>query len=114
MPDSDTMLRTAEQMQERFKLPRFAFAVDGCQVKFTCAPRGLPENKVPQMFWCRKQCYSINVQVTGNEKFICDLDVGWLGSTYDARKKIVDFAKAWVRTVLCSDLAGSGACNLVF
>ena len=85
MPDSDTMLRTAEQMQERFKLPRFAFAVDGCQVKFTSAPRGLPENKVPQMFWCRKQCYSINVQVTGNEKYICDLDVGWPGSTHDAR-----------------------------
>ena len=85
MPDSNTMQETAERMQDKFNLPRFAFAVDGCQVQFTNAPRKLPPNKVAQQFWCRKQFYSINVQVVGNDKFIYDLDVGWPGSTHDAR-----------------------------
>ena len=83
MPDSDTMQNTAERMQEKFQLPRFA--VDGCQVKFSSAPRKLPPNKVAQQFWCRKQFHSINVQVVGNDKFIYDLDVGWPGATHDAR-----------------------------
>ena len=85
MPDGDTMQSTAERMQDKFHLPRFAFAVDGCQVKFTSAPRKLPPNMFAQSFWCRKQYYSINVQLIGNDKYIYDLDVGWPGSTHDAR-----------------------------
>ena len=37
------------------------------------------------MFWCRNQFFSLNVQVAGNDKFINDVDVGWPGSTHDAR-----------------------------
>ena len=85
MPNADTMQKTAERMQDKFSLPRFAFAVDGCQVRFTNAPRKLPANKVAQMFWCRKQFYALNVQVVGNDQFMYDLDVGWPGGSHDAR-----------------------------
>ena len=85
MPSADTMQDTAERMQEKFKLPRFAFAVDGVHVRFTNAPNNLPANKTAQMFWGRKQFYSINVQVVGNDRLMYDLDVGWPGSTHDAR-----------------------------
>ena len=53
-------------------------------MRFTEAPRGIPEDKVQQMFWCRRQFFSLNVQVVGNDKFIYDVDVGWPGSTHDA------------------------------
>jgi hypothetical protein len=85
MPDNDEMEDTAERMLEKFKLPRFSFAVDGCQIRFSEAPRRIPENKTTQQFWSRKQCYSINAQVVGNDMFIYDIDVSWPGSTHDAR-----------------------------
>ena len=117
MPDSNTMQETAERMEDKFNLPRFAFAVDGCQVKFTNAPRKLPPNKVAQMFWCRKQYYSINVQVVGNDKFIYDLDVGWPGSTHDARVWSRSLAKRHIeqqkRFLLAGDSGYPTSENLV-
>ena len=85
MPDNEEMEDTSDRMLEKYKLPRFAYAVDGCHCVFTEAPRRIPENKTTQMFWSRKQCYSINVQVVGNDKLFYDLDVSWPGSTHDAR-----------------------------
>ena len=85
MPHSDQMQETAQRMLEKFQLPRFAFAVDRMQVRFTEAPRKIPANKTKQMFWCRKQFYAINAQVVANDTFIYDIDVGWPGSTHDAR-----------------------------
>ena len=85
MPGVDEMLSTAERMLEQYKLPRLAMAVDGMQVRFSDAPRGIPNNKVPQMFWCRKQFYSINTQVVANDERIYDVDCGWPGATHDAR-----------------------------
>ena len=63
MPDLAAMSDTARRIQQKFHLPGFAFGVDGCQVRFEEAPRRIPANKTKQMFWCRKQAYSINVQV---------------------------------------------------
>jgi hypothetical protein len=85
MPNVDKMLDTAQRMYDKFKLPRFAYAVDGVQMRFSDAPRKIPENKTTQMFWCRKQYYAINTQVVGNDRFIYDVDCGWPGSTHDAR-----------------------------
>ena len=85
MPGVDEMLSTAERMQERFKLPRLAYAVDGMQVRFSDAPRGIPANKTAQQFWCRKQYYSINAQIVANDERIYDVDCGWPGATHDAR-----------------------------
>ena len=85
MPNVDQMQDTAQRMQEKFKLPRFAYAVDGVQMRFPDAPRNIPANKTTQMFWCRKQFYAINTQVVGNDRFIYDVDCGWPGSTHDAR-----------------------------
>ena len=48
---------------EKKALTHFALAVDGVQLRFPEAPRGLPDHLVPQMFWSRKQFYSINCQV---------------------------------------------------
>ena len=76
MPNAAEMEKTAANMLERFKLPRFALAVDGMVARFQEAPRRLPEGKHAQLFWCRKQCYAINCQVVANDWLICDLDLG--------------------------------------
>ena len=85
MPTVTQMEETSRRMFERFHLPKFALAVDGVQVRFQDAPRKLPADKHPQQYWCRKQCYALNVQVVANQDFFCDIDVGWPGSTHDAR-----------------------------
>ena len=78
-------LSMSQEMLARFNLPRFALAVDGVQVRFQDSPRGLPPDKHAHLFWCRKQFYSLNVQIVGNERYFCDLDCSWPGSTHDAR-----------------------------
>ena len=85
MPSREEMEKTSQEMLVRFNLPRFALAVDGVQVRFQDSPRGLPHDKHAQLFWCRKQFYSLNVQIVGNERYFCDLDCSWPGSTHDAR-----------------------------
>ena len=85
MPTVDQMEDTSQQMFQRFHLPRFGMAVDGVQVRFQDAPRRLPPDKHAQLFWCRKQFYSLNVQIVGNDRYFCDIDVSWPGSTHDAR-----------------------------
>ena len=104
MLNDDEMAETADRMLTRFGLPRFAMvglkvsfcligsiqntisqAVDGVHCKFEEKPRRLPPNKHAQQYWSRKQCYTINVQVVGNDKRFFDLDVGWPGSTHDSR-----------------------------
>ena len=67
---------TSAEMDDRFHLSRFAMAVDVMQVRF---------QKHEQQFWCRKQFYSINVQVVAGDRFIYDLDCRWPGSTHDSR-----------------------------
>jgi len=85
MPGPHESADTANRMFAKFKLPRFAYAIDGTLMAFPEAPRGLPENKTKQQFWSRKQRYGINVQVVSNDRRIYDLDVGWPGGTHDAR-----------------------------
>ena len=84
MSSVECMQETALRMHEKFGLPRFAYAVDGVQLRFVDAPKKLPADKVAQMFWCRKQFYSINGQVVANDRLIYDIDVSWPGSTHDA------------------------------
>merc|ERR1712041_3103 len=36
------------------------------------------------IFWGRKQRYSLNVQVVGNDSRICDIDFSWPGSAHDS------------------------------
>ena len=55
MPSVVEMEETAARMYERYGLEDFAFAVDGCIMRFEDQPRGLPANKHPQLFWNRKQ-----------------------------------------------------------
>ena len=66
MPTESEMRATAERMERKFHLPRFAYGVDGMQVPFEGKPRGIPEDAgmVAQDFWNRKYDYSINCQVS--------------------------------------------------
>ena len=49
-------------------------------------PRDLPNGVNPQDFWCRKQNYSINTQIIGNDQgLILDMDHRWAGRKHDAR-----------------------------
>ena len=85
MPSTQEMEETADRMYQRFHLPRFSLAVDGVMLRFQDAPRKLPPGKHQQQFWCRKQSYSINGQVVANDRYICDIDIRWPGSTHDSR-----------------------------
>ena len=85
MPDTEEMEQTSQSIMERFQLPRFSMAVDGMMTRFEEAPRRLPIGKHKQLYWCRKQFYAVNTQVVANDWRICDLDVGWPGSTHDSR-----------------------------
>ena len=96
LPDVNQMEETAQRMFDKFKLPRFAMAVDGMQVRFNEAPRKIPANKTKQQFWCRKQFYSINTQVVSNDEVIYDIDCGWPGSTHDARVWNRSEVKRWI------------------
>jgi hypothetical protein len=50
-----------------------------------------------QDYWSRKQFFSINVQILGNEtKKICNIVARWAGSTHDARVWNNCNAKVWM------------------
>ncbi len=81
MPTEEEMAETAARMETRFHLPGFAFAVDGVMANFREKPQRIPHGLPAQRCWQRKQRYSINCQVIGNDsKKILDIDVGWPGS----------------------------------
>jgi hypothetical protein len=67
MPSEAQLLMTAGNMNERFYLPRFGYAVDGMMARFDNKPRDIPQDPQrpldPQDFFCRKGFYAINCQV---------------------------------------------------
>jgi hypothetical protein len=67
MPSQAQLLVTAGNMNERFHLPRFGYAVDGMMARFDNKPRDIPQDHQrpldPQDFFCRKGFYAINCQV---------------------------------------------------
>ena len=85
MPTNSEMDDTSQRNLERSKLPRFALGVDGVMIRFEEAPRRIPPDKHQQLFWCRKQFYTINAMVIYDDKLIRDIDVGWPGSTHKSR-----------------------------
>ncbi len=86
MPSEEEMRRTAQRMEEKFNLPRFAFAVDGVMVRFDYEPRDIPHGTEVRNYWCRKQYYAINCQVIANDqKIIYDIDCDWPGCAHDGR-----------------------------
>jgi len=110
MPTTAQMEATSARMFRKYKLPNFAFAVDGCHMRLEDAPRGLPPGKNQQAFWCRKQFYSINTQVVANDEgLIYDLDVSWPGSTHDARVWNRSEVKAFLGQQRRFNIAGDSA-----
>jgi hypothetical protein len=104
MPTEAQLLRTAGNMNERFKLPRFGYAVDGMMARFDSEPRGIPvvpERPLhPQDFFCRKGFHAINCQVICNDEFlILDLDLDWPGVTHDARVWAYSTVRQYLETV---------------
>ena len=85
MPSAQEMEATAQRMQERFGLSRFAFAVDGVYIRFEEAPRGLPEGKHAQMYLTKGQFHAINSQLVTNDEMIYDLECSWPGKTPDTK-----------------------------
>ena len=54
MPSEEQMHATAAFMMNRYRLPRFAYAVDGMFVRFDNAPQNIPPTLVTQDVKCRK------------------------------------------------------------
>ncbi|TRY72003.1 hypothetical protein TCAL_09538 [Tigriopus californicus] len=82
------MRESAEKLRDRFKIPLVALGVDGTHIRLDHSPNRneLPNGVHTQDFWCRKQFYSVNVQLIGDGfSLIRDFEVKWAGSTHDSR-----------------------------
>ena len=84
MPNIIERHKTSEEMFKFRGLRGFAWGIDCTHCFFSEKPRGIPPNIHPQTFWGRKQRYSLNVQVVGNDSRICDIDCSWPGSANDS------------------------------
>ena len=84
MPNIIERHKTSEEMYKFRGLRGFAWGIDCTHCFFGEKPRGIPPNIHPQTFWGRKQRYSLNVQVVGNDSRICDIDCSWPGSANDS------------------------------
>jgi hypothetical protein len=90
MPTWAEMEETAQNMEEKYHLPDFAYGVDGMLVRFDGAVQGLPVGPgLPnlQNFWARKMHYAINTLVVANDqRLILAADIDWHGAAHDARE----------------------------
>lgn len=88
LPSRSEMRRSSDYFMNKYGLPNFAMGVDGTHVMLGVRPteRELPHGIEVQDFWCRKQFYSLNCQIIGNEtKMILNLVARWAGCTHDSR-----------------------------
>ena len=92
MPNAREKKETSDFCFAKKGLRGFAWGIDGTHCFFVKEPKGLPANVDSQRFYSRKQRYSINVQVVGNENRICDIDCRWPGGTHDSN--IYHFSEA--------------------
>jgi len=99
LPSRSEMRRTSDNFMDKYGLPNFAFGVDGTHIMLGVRPteRELPPGLQVQDFWCRKQFYSLNCQIVGNDtKMILHLVAHWAGCTHDARVWSNSNAKTWI------------------
>jgi len=62
-------------------LPDVIGAIDGTHIRIVC-----PSFNLREVYWCRKQFYSINTQVVGDADLrIRNIVARWPGSTHDSR-----------------------------
>ena len=109
-PTPAEMEKTAGEMFDQFKLANFFAGVDGCQVRFQKKPRGCPPRQDLQLYWCRKQFYSLNVQFVSNHEYIYSVDAQWFGSAHDARIWKRSVAKVMVEDITSGHIiAGDSA-----
>ena len=69
-PSQEQMIATSRDMFDRYGLPHLYVGINGCHICFQKMPRGCPPEQDRQLYWCRKQFYSINACFISNEKFI--------------------------------------------
>eukprot|EP00094_Tigriopus_californicus_P012757 TCALIF_12332-PA protein Name:"Similar to CAD Probable cinnamyl alcohol dehydrogenase (Pinus radiata)" AED:0.17 eAED:0.23 QI:0/0/0/1/1/1/4/0/393 len=82
MPSPMEMRESAEKLRDRFKIPLVALGVDGTHIRLDHSPNRneLPNGVHTQDFWCRKQFFSVNVQLIGDGFFLIrDVEVKWAG-----------------------------------
>ena len=96
LPSREEMRKTADKMLLKYKLPNFALAIDGIHLRLGGKPHGIPDHHTQQHYFCRKQFYSINCQVTSNDLYICDLDMRWPGKAHDSRIYTRSDVKQWL------------------
>jgi len=88
LPRPEELREAANDLCTQFGIPNCPLGVDGTHIRLENSPiqDDLPEGVHPQDFWCRKQFFSLNVQLIGdNRHLIRDLEAKWAGSTHDAR-----------------------------
>ena len=84
-PDAAEQQATARRMFEKYNIPYLYLAVDGTQIRFEEAPRGIPDFHNKQHYRNWKQYDSVNAMIVGNDQRIVAVDATWPGSAHDAR-----------------------------
>ena len=96
-PTTDKLRELADENFEKYHLPDFAFAVDGCHFIFEDKPRGLPPGRDTDQFMNRKNRPSLNVQlIGGKDRTIFDVDFRCPGRMHDAKVWRFSQAKQYV------------------
>jgi hypothetical protein len=99
LPTRSEMRRASDNFMDKYGLPNFAMGVDGTHIMLGVRPaeKELPRGLEVQDFWCRKQFYSLNCQIIGNDtRMILNLVARWAGCTHDARIWANSNAKNWI------------------
>ena len=84
LPGDEEQHATAAYIRDHYHINDVIAGIDGVHMSFREKPRGRPEGMNPQEFWCRKQRWSVNVSIIGNEKRILDVDAQNPGNVHDS------------------------------
>ncbi len=112
MPTTAEMRQSADDLQGRFKIPNCPLGVDGTHIRLCKMPSAsdIPVGANPQDFYCRKNFYSLNVQLVGdNQMLIRNIETRWAGSTHDARVWRNSSAKEIMEAQQMFSIAGDSA-----
>ncbi len=101
LPHPTKLCMSVDDFFNRFGIPNCPLGIDGTHIRLENAPvqADLPAGVHPRGFWCRKQFFSINVQVIRDSRhLIRNLGAKWAGCTHDAQVWQNSQAKAPLET----------------
>ena len=84
-PNRQQMEATATFIYKEYGIKNLFVGVDGTHIRFPEKPRDYPPHHHWKQYTNRKNYFSINAMIVGNEERILHVDCGWPGSIHDGR-----------------------------